>query len=462
MGGSQGKTKDKSSQSMIPPPNSLQAIRSKLRPLSTYQDQDVDDYVHRTLDTSLKGFLRACNMKGLEYRLRLAGKPEEATSTNTIACAIDLFLVSQSPHALCLSFSLGVYTLEDLVEKDEAALTHHGFTQLMARRLFRSLEDYLSGPEVTPFMVVRPNRRLSTGPSIIMRSSHNYGKINKKRSSMKSKNRSSSKRNSSRRSNHTQNQERPKKMSTPLPMVKVVRVKPSASPLSEENELPVGNDDTDSPSTEEEERLPSFSTPSPSPIPSPSPVPSFDIPTIHRLLSMTPINLERCISNPCNLSCYHDNDDDASPWQPLRRGTSCPDIDFHDDTETVKSIMEDAVLVLRKEGKLNEVSCALYSLLDGYKSDHSKGVDSLEVVRLVGRSLSSLSAEVDVAEVGCRVMKYATHDLLETQGVEIEAGSLSVMATTVLHVMKYHAHSKRVQLNASLTLSNLVRLGKDM
>ncbi len=51
----------------IPPPASVYAIRNILAGPN-------DDVQANTLDRSLKGFLKQCNMSGLEYRLRLAGQ----------------------------------------------------------------------------------------------------------------------------------------------------------------------------------------------------------------------------------------------------------------------------------------------------------------------------------------------------------------------------------------------------
>ena len=62
MGGSQVKER---ARIPVPPPASVHAIRELL--------QIPTDREHHTLDKTLKGFLRAANMKGLEYRLRLAG-----------------------------------------------------------------------------------------------------------------------------------------------------------------------------------------------------------------------------------------------------------------------------------------------------------------------------------------------------------------------------------------------------
>lgn len=89
-----------------------------------------------------------------------------------------------------LIISLGIYTLEDLVHTDETKLCRHGFTQLMAKRLYDSLDEYLSEPDDIPPPVSlrrRPSemvRRVQapfTRASTLMRSRQNYGKMNTKR-----------------------------------------------------------------------------------------------------------------------------------------------------------------------------------------------------------------------------------------------------------------------------------------
>ncbi|XP_019862431.1 PREDICTED: uncharacterized protein LOC109591066, partial [Amphimedon queenslandica] len=98
----------------VQPPASAQALQALLNPVKTTE--------HHSLDRTLKGFLRHCNLGGLEYRLRLAG----------------------------------IYSLEDLVHIDEAKLCRHGFTQLMAKRLYDSLDEYLAEPEeITPPVPLR-------------------------------------------------------------------------------------------------------------------------------------------------------------------------------------------------------------------------------------------------------------------------------------------------------------------
>ena len=104
----------------------------------------------KSLDRSLKAFLRASNLPGLEYRLRLGG----------------------------------FYTVDDLIGVDMVTLGQRGFTALMAKRLITALDDYISrhleGPRL-PFQVVRRGQQMKLQPTDSMRSMPTFGKRNVKR-----------------------------------------------------------------------------------------------------------------------------------------------------------------------------------------------------------------------------------------------------------------------------------------
>ena len=106
-----------------------------------------------SLNRSLKVFLRASNLPGLEYRLRLAR----------------------------------YYTLSDLLDANVEVLCDRGFTMLMARRLLNALEEYIQrhldeeeGANL-PFKLVRRGQKISMGPSELMKALPTYGKQNVKR-----------------------------------------------------------------------------------------------------------------------------------------------------------------------------------------------------------------------------------------------------------------------------------------
>ncbi len=107
----------------------------------------------KSLDRSLKTFLRLSNLPGLEYRLRLAG----------------------------------YYTVVDLLGATEEGLVARGFTPLMARRLLTALDDYIRrhveiGPHVQ-FKMVRRGQKMRTEPSERVKAMPTYGKRNFKRQS---------------------------------------------------------------------------------------------------------------------------------------------------------------------------------------------------------------------------------------------------------------------------------------
>ena len=106
-----------------------------------------------SLDRSMKVFLRASNLPGLEYRLRLAG----------------------------------YHTFHDLLSTDRETLESKGFTGIMATRLLRAIADYLrrqlsrSEEDRLPFRLVRRGQRIQTEPSESMRENPNFKKRNVKR-----------------------------------------------------------------------------------------------------------------------------------------------------------------------------------------------------------------------------------------------------------------------------------------
>lgn len=107
----------------------------------------------RSLDRSLKAFLHASNLPGLEYRLRIAG----------------------------------YHKLSDLYDADVNSLCAHGFTQLMAARLLRALNDYIlkqmdkSEGLRLPFQMVRKGQKIKSDPTEKMKALPTFGKRNVKR-----------------------------------------------------------------------------------------------------------------------------------------------------------------------------------------------------------------------------------------------------------------------------------------
>lgn len=112
----------------------------------------------RSLDRSLKSFLRASNLPGLEYRLKLAGYQR----------------------------------LDDLLDTDAETLVSDGFTRLMAKRLMTALDNYIqrhldiTDGQPSPFQLVRRGhlgQKIKSDPSEEMKALPNYGKRNVKRQS---------------------------------------------------------------------------------------------------------------------------------------------------------------------------------------------------------------------------------------------------------------------------------------
>ena len=112
----------------------------------------------QSLDRSLKSFLRASNLPGLEYRLKLAGYQR----------------------------------LDDLLDTGAEKLVSDGFTRLMAKRLMTALDNYIqrhldiTDGQPSPFQLVRRGhmgQRIKSDPSEEMKALPNYGKRNVKRQS---------------------------------------------------------------------------------------------------------------------------------------------------------------------------------------------------------------------------------------------------------------------------------------
>ena len=126
------------------PHSSLLAIsRKRTAKKSSYQ----------SLDKSLKMFLKANNLPGLEYRLRLAG----------------------------------YYSLGDLLSANVELLCAEGITCLMARRLLNAVDDHihrhveLEEGANQPFKLVRKGQKIPSEPSKQMMALPTYGVPNKKR-----------------------------------------------------------------------------------------------------------------------------------------------------------------------------------------------------------------------------------------------------------------------------------------
>ena len=112
----------------------------------------------QSLDRSLKSFLRASNLPGLEYRLKLAG----------------------------------YHCFDDLLDTDAEKLVSDGFTRLMAMRLMRALDNYIqrhldiTDGQPSPFQLVRRGhigQKIKSDPSEEMKALPNYGRRNVKRQS---------------------------------------------------------------------------------------------------------------------------------------------------------------------------------------------------------------------------------------------------------------------------------------
>ena len=400
--------------------------------------------------------------------------------------------------------ALGIYTLEDLVVSDEAFLSCHGFTLLMARRLFRALEEYLLKPDRFDDMGAK-NRPLSvtstskgsdkledqTHTSTLLLSRDSYGKRNRRR------------KDTAPYSLRTL----PKKEPTP-PTPKngnklevpgsITNVPPSARKvissfprdIGKQTSLEViaevhlkeedrgGSSSLVSEVINEQRKTESEIPPQPSPNeeappsssltpPSSSPVPNKEkFATLSKTLLQDepPVAIERHLSVPIGLNCIHS--DTSSLWHVAQysgRSLSCPIIALTDDVslspEARTDELEEILFALqsREPRDVEELLGLLYSLLELVKSSDIGNI--LDALKNVSDVLFNHLNNIMVVEVSCRILKYLSSDLGHVQSLEPDV--LHKVMQVVLEVIRVHTFSKRCQLNGCLVINNIYRSGEE-
>ena len=358
---------------------------------------------------------------------------------------------------------IGVYTLEDLVLLDEIKLSRRGFTRLMAKRLFTALDEYLLEPDEImepPPVRRRPSELIRHKPqpfiraSTLMRSRDNYGKMNLKRSP------------SSKLTPPAQ-RKRPVTLRTPTDLKgdfsfaynRYSAEIPVVANEDDQTNVDVPNvgetNDTDSSSTNELEATPT--------------IPVISIPKVslaEKILNESPTQLERSLSIPTGLQWMEDRAMSSSKVSGFfgRSCTSCPSlfyIQLDDHAHLSENdIIDEALAVLKDPlNKIDDVVCALYMVLDFCKEGWTPPSFN-DHIEWITHCINYYLQDVEVVEVSCRVLKYLTYRLLESERVSSTDSMLfERTGACILNVLKNHSYSQRAQLNGCLILANILRAG---
>ena len=370
----------------------------------------------------------------------------------------------------------------------ENKLCRHGFTQLMAKRLFTALDEYLSEPDepmgvptssrAPPISIRRRPSEMArraqlpfTRASTLMRSQKNYGKMNTKRSRSTHKTPPPNRRPLSlKMPNEIRVEDEEGEFlvtmpTTPPPTGKsavgvVISVEveplPAANGSIVNSELPK-NELTNlefsdfTPPTDE-------ATKQRETTPKTMPYASF-------LLETPPVHIERSLSLPSGLHKLSGQTDQFSISHYLmRRCTSCPSLFYdltadHAHQEWADPVTEPLEILKDALNRIDDVICALYVLLDLCKDGRWKLKD-VNNIEWIARSMENYLHDLELVEVGCRVLKYLSYDLVTSDDLSVKDSVVySLICGCVVDALKLHPHSQRVQLNGSLVLSNVLRLG---
>ena len=397
--------------------------------------------------------------------------------------------------------------MDDLAASDETTLSHHGFTHLMARRLFRALVSFVDEIEELEEFEERSRnqsrrqqqqdqqqktkKKSQVRTSTLLMSRDNYGKRNKRRAP--SIREGSVKRTGSpvvrkisippplykptvlgATANHpagTNGDAIVEETAEGVPMNVVANINPPAAtgqPLIEEEEdfqlYQMDEIDGDVP-------MPQHELPASSPCPPPRPVDDGDQNVVmslsERFLQEMPTAMEHHLSVPFGLERTGHDESNFSSWvEPAGykdRSLSCPCIHSLDDNsllvpeEDKPDELEETLSALHSQEArdLEELLVLLYTLLDIVKSSCLRSIES--AFGAVFNVLHHHLHNVIVVEVCCRILKYLTVNLNLEDSSNPEV--LEKMVKVVLDVIKSHPFSKRCQLNGCLVISNVFRSG---
>lgn len=403
-----------------------------------------------------------------------------------------------------LSLCIGIYTLSDLEMSNETILSHHGFTRLMARRLYRSLYEYYQddddGGETSNFMT-NPNtsiksakknysRKFSASPQL--KNSVNYGKQNKRRVQNIKQMANSASSDSLKRSGSPIGRKisvtppvsyKPTVIGTsPINAIDGEKTTPPLpSPVPETLEVDVVHEDetiTDvevmypvEPLSEEDQtlleeigddELPAVVVESPTLDPIQSEGMSRTPANV--IFQQSPIPIDHHLSMPMGLDRIHGNE---TPLEPAGlftndRSLSCPCLAMLVD-DTVPEVEDKEVndfnqilLALQNHEvrDVEELLMYLHAILDILKTSCLASVENAfeVIIDIITRHLHNLV----VVEVSCRVIRYLTTNIAHNYSSN---GVLEKVVLAVLNVIKAHPLSKKCQLNGCLTINNLFRSG---
>jgi hypothetical protein len=425
MGAANDKENIRKDNRTVPPPSNFQAIRSLLEPFETDQ---------HTLDRTLKGFLHYSNLKGLEYRLRIAG----------------------------------VYTLEDLAYTDEIKLSQHGgFTRLMARRLLMALDDYLESDgdivetSITQTSHTSAKRRSLYRASTLLRSQKNYGRMNVKRSNSSGGSKKSSRPLSLRLPDEILEKEEgafvvlTDRYDSPISIHSIegdvdLTDNNAAIHIIDENyvsieEIPIEHIDVNP--DDQVSLLPL----------------NAEINQAQMLLQEPAANIERSLSLPAGLHQVHYEQSISEHHQISY--TSCPSLVYED--VLYQEPLDDPIsshlsLLGSPSSNTDEITCALLALLSAIKKkDHYFSTnENLTAISNITTIINERLQEIELVEVGCKVLKYMTYQLVLSEVTfHGNTSTYSLTSECIIKCFQQFVDNRQVHLNGCLVLANLLRLG---
>ena len=348
----------------------------------------------------------------------------------------------------------GIYTLDDLVSSDEATLSRHGFTQLMARRLFRALISYVNDLELLESQQSSQLQCHQIRASTLLKSRDNYGKRNKRR--VASVKQDSIKRPSS-------------------PTTRIISVSPPGSFSPTVLGTPVSantidgfipNDvDTDQmcndPHThsDHDDILVEENPTDPATLPNMN----LDLVILRDTLLGSATSIDHHLSLPMGLNQLSHTKPVVSRGLGYRdKSLSCPCLlpscqtyeEGNEPFEDTPNELEEIISTLETQvaRDVEELLVVLYSLLEVVKTECIGNIS--EVLRVISNVVQRHLHNTAVAEVSCRILKYLTVSLNSD-----DSTSAMNVVKLVLHLIGYHQFNKRCQLNGCLVVNNVFRSG---
>lgn len=373
---------------------------------------------------------------------------------------------------------------------NETLLSHHGFTRLMARRLYRALYEYYQEDEEVPDFMTNPSvksssskkhsRKFSASPQL--KNSVNYGKQNKRRIQNV-------------RQSAVARDDSIKRSGSPIgrkiSVTPPVTYTPTVIGASGTSSIDLVDNNQTSPlpevNVEHEEDTP------PSKVDDPPAVVVNDVlpdvissnePVLEEvpiaggglsehmvvadgypdsILQQSPMPIDHHLSMPMGLEQEHGAETPLQTGSFINdRSLSCPCLAMLSDKAepdrdaNPRDDFNEILLTLQNHEvrDVEELLMYLHTILDILKTSCLTSVENAFVVMndIISRHLHNLV----VVEVSCRVLRYLTLNLSHNCS---STDILMKVVHVALNVIKVHPVSKKCQLNGCLVINNLFRSG---